>query len=129
MAAIAAMPYTQIDRTAGNDRENWRGFINISHNILARPADEAILTTLAVRLLHANILDFLSQHKEGGEIHWKQYPAIQVMETKIVRDFREDGPEIDYLTKKRCVTDNDWLCIHASAQLKVQPKSEGKRIH
>lgn len=89
----------------------------------ARPSDEAFIEAgVAARMQNA-ITDAIERVQpkriEDTVIYWRQRFESEVSGYERPIEFREDGPDIDWITGQRCVLDRNWVKVGGYCRLTI----------
>lgn len=120
MNAINSKPFKQITGIPSSCDANGNKYVELMCKALARPGDEKEVEAFAC----GNVLQQFEQMTRhtlaaSSVIHWRVRPEIEVLPTGRVIEYREDGPDRDFLTDKRCVMDKNWVGISVYMRLTI----------
>ncbi len=82
---------------------------------LARPGDEHIAERMVSELMAYQI-----ERMGPGLIHWRIPLESEIKDAPQIVEFCEDGPDVDFITGKRCRKDHKWKSVKAYCRLAVK---------
>ena len=90
-------------------------YVEFIVDMLARPGDEAAIERCAVELFSRQLSRYLSD--KSGRIYWRTRLEHEWSPAYVVVRFDVNGPDLDYITDQRCVTDKNWRRIKGYCRL------------
>ena len=91
--------------------ETGERYVEIFEGALARPDDVVVVERNVARKMAQRI----SAVMEGrfGKIYWRIPFESEILNTQVVSNYDENGPDIDFITGKRCYVDKNWKAVKA----------------
>lgn len=83
---------------------------------LARPGDEAVVERDVATQMQQKICRALTD-RVNSTIYWRIPLEWEIDQRALVVEYREDGPDLDFVTNERCVTDKNWMRVAAYCRL------------
>ena len=129
-AALAILPWHQRDGQPMAKDEDGQDYETLTVGMLARPADVAQIERQVCQSFYHSLLERidrtqlaalpLSEH-DKGLLRWRIRPEFSCEPYSSVVEYREDGPDLDHHTDRRCVMDHDWRLIRIYARFTFAP--------
>lgn len=84
----------------------------------ARPGDEAFAEKLVAIHMQRRIAG-LFDGRRNGVVYWRIPLEYEIRDDMQPIEYRDDGPDIDFLLDRRCVMDRNWKTVKAYCRLTV----------
>lgn len=97
---------------------------------IARPGDEKIVERVVARDMSRKLSEYFSD--KSGRIYWRVPLEVDVNPIEIVIRLDVNGPDIDFITNKRCISDKNWVrvacyCRLVKAKMRcIEPQEKAK---
>lgn len=101
-------------------------YVVFSHTALARSEDVEVIEREVARSMACRLDDYL--RSRGGRIYWRIPFESEIRDDAAVVRFSEDGPDVDFLTDRKCFKDHNWKRVSAycrvyrATQQTMQPR-------
>ncbi len=93
-------------------------YVEVFSRHAARPGDEKYAEKMVVEDMQRQICKLFTDRLHGT-IYWRVPLETQIQKWSRVKEYREDGPDVDFLTDRRCVMDRNWKAVKAYCRLTV----------
>lgn len=115
---ISAWPNKQMDGSSEAYPRPGLPYTEVSTRSMVRPGDELVGEQVVIQGMCRQI-EALFVDKTDGVVHWRIRPEFEIYKSNVISEYREDGPDLDVLTDRRCVMDHNWSLVAAYARLAV----------
>ncbi len=118
---LAGLPNRQsLGSSTFRCKETGEPYVEIFVRASARPADVAVIEANVAADMQRAICDLFTDRIKGA-IFWRIPLETEIMNDSVVIEYREDGPDREVYTDRRCVMDKNWRSVKAYARLTVAP--------
>ena len=103
--------------------ENGNEYIEISCCFPCRntPFDKLVAERQAVAYAWQSLFDIGCRSPATAILSWRTRPELEVAAVPQVVEYRDDGPDVDYVSDRRCVYDRNWMMVKVYCRLSVMP--------
>jgi len=95
--------------------QTGENYIEFHEYGLARPDDVAAIEAVVVQRMIRSLTTYLNPRK--GRIYWRVPLEFSISETDVAVRFDDNGPEVDFVTNRKCVKDHNWRRVACYCRL------------
>jgi len=95
--------------------ETGETYKEFSEKRLCRPADIEIAESECAAAMRKRLDNYFSERQ--GRLYWRIPFEYERAPTAVVIRFDIDGPDLDFLTNRKCVTDKNWIQVQCYCRL------------
>ena len=114
--------WRQSDGPAATLNSAGEKYIEFGCGLHAREQDVDIIMSVACTKL-ANAIHTLAARytPQTHAIEWRKRPECAVGDYPLVVEYRDDGPDMDFVTDRRCVMDKGFKLVKTYARISFVP--------
>lgn len=110
-AKLDALPNQQLGSPTAVCKETGEEYETITISAWARPGDEAFIEKAVANQMSTRIST--AMNGRIGTIYWRSCFEASIRQSSQVLSYDDSGPDIDFLTDKRCHMDHNWVAVGA----------------
>lgn len=90
-------------------------YVQFFESALSRPDDVAVIERAVANRMWRSMNDYLSRRE--GRIYWRIPFETDIDDHAVVLRYDDNGPDMDFLTNRKCYTDKSWKRVACYARL------------